>query len=225
MEKSQKNLDVVYLLKPCSEDKELRYSLRSLVNLKHRNVYIYGGNLPWLDNIKWIAHTQTGVDKWHKSNSSFLEACRNPEISEDFILMNDDFFVMEPTELNYFYYGTLKERGQRVDSLSKILLKQDSLLRELNKPTKNYALHMPMIFNKKKALELSEKFPDELIGRSLYANYYELGGESRPDCKIYSFTKPAYNTFLSTTDTSFTYGEAGKLIRQKFDKPCKYERI
>lgn len=229
-----KNLDIIYVLKPDIQNEEFRYSLRSLKNLPHRNVWVYGGAPSWISNeVKMVQQEQSGIDKWHKSNSSFVEACRNKEISDDFIFFNDDFFVWEPCEkLDYFYYGTLDERIAALDgkfrrrsSYGNTLFRTKELLNGENKPTLNYALHIPMIFNKKKVLELAKKFPGEIVSRSLYANYYQLGGEKRPDCKIYINRGhiPRNQDFCSTTNGSFRMGDVGRDIKLKFKEKSIYE--
>ena len=44
-----KDFDVVYCVKDDPDNEELRYSLRSLKNLPHQKVWIYGGGPKWLN--------------------------------------------------------------------------------------------------------------------------------------------------------------------------------
>ena len=228
------DLDVVYLLKQGSQGEELRYSLRSLINLPHRDVYVFGAKMPWFsDKVKVIPQVQFGTTKWERSNYSFISACKSKEVSDNFILMNDDFFVMQPCEkLEYFYDGQLKKRIIRLDkkfryisSYSKMLSEVEELLKANNKPTLNYTLHIPMIFNKQKCLELKKLFPNMVVGRSLYANYYQVGGVEKPDCKVYqTYGRPNANLdFLSTMDATFRSGEVGRMIKQRFKEKSIYE--
>ena len=227
------DLDVVYLVKQEGSNEELRYSLRTLKNLPHRKVWIFGDIPEWCQNIEARPMKQHGRSKWEKSNDSFIEACKEEELSENFILMNDDFFIMKPVgELDYFFCGTLAQRIRTLvgkygtSSYSQMLRHTVDLLEANGKPTLNYALHLPMIFNKEKVLKLKEQFPDEVINRALYGNWYETGGKNRADCKIYqTYARPNPKIdFLSTTAGSFYGGLVGKSIKERFDIKSEYEQ-
>lgn len=232
-------LDVVYVVKDTPENEELRYSLRSLKNLKGiRKVWIFGGcpNCVNKDIVNHIPMKQTGNTKWAKSNSSVKEACQLEAISENFILFNDDFFVMKKIEeLDYYYHGTLDSRvkeiigrnvGWRTSGYARRLIKESISLQFMGKPALNYAVHIPMIFNKKQTLDLFEKFPRKIISRAIYGNYYEVGGIDTEDVKIYQLDeKPSEDSvFLSSTNVSFAQGEVGKYIRRKLKGKSVYEQ-
>ena len=90
----------------------------------------------------------------------------------------------------------------------------------------NYAVHMPMLINKDKAREVLNTFSDVPMFRSLYGNYWSIGGIDRDDVKI---TKPDVypdpdTDWLSTSDGSFRYGKVGEFIRVQFPEASKYER-
>lgn len=235
------NLDIVYVVKNAIADEELRYSLRTLKNFPHRNVYFYGGCPSWATNIKHIPIRQSGT-KWQ--NTSHMLECivDNPEISDDFVLFNDDFFVLEPIkELGYYSEGKLKERVDRTwitrymwekphySRYGTLLKDTMEWLEENNYDTINYELHIPMIYNKKKLKKCLKLFPNGgwAARRSLYGNIYEIGGEDTSDVKIYSrtdFPKKGIKTFVSTTDDSFANGTVGIYIRKNFSEPSKYEK-
>lgn len=226
------NLDIVYCLKNGVQGDELRYSLRSLENLPHRNVWIYGGKPNWICNVRHVPFTQTST-KWQNSTKMIEEACRNNELSANFIWFNDDFFVLKPiTKLEYWHDRTLYDRAndfktayQPTSRYGQMLISLGSALRGNGKPIKNYALHIPIIFNRKKFLKMCEHYPDIIHGRSLYANEYEIPSTQHKDVKIYSAYEkiPANSTFVSTSDASFARGEVGKQLKKKFPNPCKYE--
>ena len=112
-----------------------------------------------------------------------------------------------------------------ISAYGRRLLDESRMLKFIDKPILNYAVHIPMIFNKEKMLYLFEKYPDKVISRALYGNYYEVGGVDVDDVKIYKLDeKPDENlTFLSSTNESFTNGEVGKFVRTKFKKKSPYE--
>ena len=229
------NLDVVYFVKDSYENEELRYSLRSVEqNLPHRNVWIYG-NPPCGIEVDRIARfQQTGKNKWAKVRSMFEKLYLNDDLSEDFILMNDDFFVMKPIDkLKTYYGGSLQERIDVIEkhfngptSYTMRLRRTNDYLKANKLTTKNYELHIPMIVNKAKFLEQLERYTG-LGGasRSFYGNTYKIGGTKCKDIKVYdldgNFNRNT--TFLSTTDASFRIGEVGKFIRSKFPNKSRFE--
>ena len=79
-----------------------------------------------------------------------------------------------------------------------------------------------MLINKRKMIELLNvtDFPGF---RSLYANYFKIGGKQMCDVKVTSKTKILLGTnYLSTDDNSFN-GKIGDYIRKQFPKRSKYE--
>lgn len=73
--------DIVYVYKP-NKTGELAWSIASLKNIEHRKVHIVRDT-----NYRW-----SGFSKYHNQIAKLLDACNNPEVSDNFILMNDDFF-------------------------------------------------------------------------------------------------------------------------------------
>ena len=166
-------------------------------------------------------------------------ACRNDNITEDFWLFNDDFFVLQPMreDMPVQYDGTLSEkientetsRGKSIDWTRRLRNLQRQL-KEAGKPELNYAVHKPMLINRKKMLEVLEKYPYEPMLRALYGNWWELGGVDAPDKKIMKShipdiaNKASEWAFVSTSDRSFSNGTIGEWLRKRFNKPSKYER-
>ena len=231
-----KNLDVVYIVGFDEDNEQLRYSLRSLAkNIPHRNVWIYGGRLNWYsEKIQLGDREQRGGYKWQKASFSLRPICQNGQLSDDFVLMNDDFFILKPIEkLDYFYHTTLADTiAERRDDINApnsykhIIADAKRWLDDRQLPDKDYELHLPMIFNKKKLLELLQE-QGAWVGatRSRYANKYAVGGEERQDVKIFkaeASLKPDAD-FVSTTPHSFA-GRLGREIRDHFPNACKYEK-
>ena len=107
-------MDVVYCLKNNVSGEELRYSLRSLENLKGiRNVWFYGGCPNWAKNIRHVPTTQ-GNTKWWNTANMLNDISQNFELSNNFIWFNDDFFVLRPCDkLDYWRDGLLFDRAER----------------------------------------------------------------------------------------------------------------
>ena len=227
--------DIVYVLKNDVEADELIYSLRSVeANMPHARVVFVGGKPDGIEPDLYLPHEQKGVNNWERSTSSIEYVAKCKEISDDFWLFNDDFFVMKPIkELKPIYNGTLYRRVQAIEKkrmgtpsfYSYNLRATKELLDSERLHSYNYAVHMPMLINKAKALEVIKKYPKCKMFRSLYGNYHRVGGVNRPDCKIVSLdTEPSKDAvFLSTTEKSFAEGKVGEFIKAMFPKPSRFE--
>lgn len=229
-------MDVVYVLKDCWQNEELKYSLRTLKNMPVGKVWIYGAKLDWFsDEINSVQCEQCSGTKWANVNSMLKLVCLNKNITKDFILMNDDFFVMKKIDyLPNYSNATLKDRFGEIIRTSpsgtysrymKGLLRAEMALEESGYETKNFELHIPMTLNRRNLYRILIKYPNSCARRSLYGNIYDIKTQEIKDCKIYHIgKKPADTTFLSTTDLSFQYGKVGEYIRKQFNEKSIYER-
>ncbi len=237
--KTSGHYDVVYFLKQSPTNEELRYSLRSLEkNWQYRDVWFYGGCPDGLKPDHHVALRQTEASKWQRVRGMVYQACKNDNITEDFWLFNDDFFVLKPKSENMppQYNKTLEERIKRIedrngcpDEYTMRLRHLVKTLKTASKGTLDYAVHKPILINRKQMLEVLEKFPDEPMIRALYGNYWKIGGVSKHDMKIKTLD---YNKmsivmrdwdFLSTSDVSFSNGKVGRYIRDKFKNKSRFE--
>lgn len=230
--------DIVYFVKDASENEELRYSLRSVEKFfPHRNVWFYGGKPEGLNPDRYVEVVQTEDTKWMKVRSMIRKACMNDEISEDFWLFNDDFFIMQPFDENSppTYNGELckhivrveERHGQRATDWTVRLRHLVNTLETAHKGTLNYAVHKPILINRKKALEVLDKFPDEPMFRALYGNYWNIGGVNQGDrkCQVLDFpveTLKKWKT-ISSDDKSFREGTVGQYIRDQFKQKSRFE--
>lgn len=229
------DLDVVYFVKECLHDEELRYSLRSVdINLPHRNVWFIGGCPENIEPDRRLYIEQNECTKWDNTSKLLKAACECREISDNFILFNDDFFVMKPVDcIPYYSNGSIESRVQQLkqrygnDTQYSRRLKQTiDLLEKSGYTTISYAVHFPMIINKHEMLQTFEQFPEGLMWRSIYGNHHHKSTTHIVDCKINSTaTLPNPNwTFVSTQDSTFEFGLAGKYIRKIFTVPSKFEK-
>lgn len=228
--------DLVYILKPSSENEEFRYSLRSVV--KHAKNYgkiiTIGGQVTGITTDINISLRQVGKTKYDRVNITLKEICLNPLISDNFILMNDDFFLMQDldmSKLKNYYRCSMKDyldilvRDNARSEYTNRLARTAMALETLNLDTKCYELHVPMLFNKHKLLEVYGVFTGFCGSRTLYGNYHHLKSTQINDCKIFTkgddFDKNL--PWLSTTDASFKLGKVGKYIRSSFPDKTKFE--
>ena len=158
-------------------------------------------------------------------------ACKNSNISSNFWLFNDDFFVMEQVEkpTNYYNGDLYKRIVQLEDSYHGITPYTEQLrnmckeLESMGLPTLNYTLHVPILINKKNMIELLN-MTDCPMFRSLYGNFVRLKAKKSTDVKIVSKEKKYKGgIYLSTDDNSFN-GIVGQQIKDTFPDRCKYER-
>ena len=160
--------------------------------------------------------------------------CLNDNITEDFVLFNDDFFVMKPIKSIpvqfrcplYEHIVKLEMKyGNKPTEYSKLLRTAVKKLEECNLGINSYELHIPMVINRKKLLEILQEFPDMHCTRTLYGNYHKIGGVRADDVKVYDVGQPldCNSVFFSTTDASFSVGRIGEYIREQFPDKSKFE--
>lgn len=230
--------DIVYFLKNTPTNEELRYSLRSVEeNWQYNRVWFYGGCPDGISPDHRVSPPQNKPSKWENVRSMILKACRNDNITENFWLFNDDFFILRPIseDMKQHYNGTLERQIERVErrhggNMTDYTLRLRHLVETLDnagKLTLNYSVHKPILINRKKAIEVLEKFPDEPMFRALYGNYWNIGGEDSSDNKImkveYNIEKVKNWSYLSTSDTSFQCGNIGKWVRSRFPNRSRFE--
>ena len=221
--------DIVYILK--NDSPELRYSLRSLVNMDHGKVWFVGGQPEGLCPDGRMSFIQEGKSKWERVRNSLIKVCDNKDITDDFWLFNDDFFVLRPFDETPMFNGMLRDhilhveqRHNGITAYTKKLRECEEILQESGLSTFNYAIHVPMLINKGKMKECLSLYDCPMF-RSIYGNYAEIGGNSRNDVKIVGLSTgiPDGADLVSTSDESFMYGVVGQQLRDMFKVRCRYE--
>lgn len=228
--------DVVYILKPDIDTEELKYSLRSVeANFPHRKIVFVCGQPEGFEPDVRIRHKQTGGSKWELIRSSIYEVIRSPEVSDDFFLFNDDFFIMRPFEgpfVNYVnrtlgeYVEHLRQHVHKwLNPYGRTILKAQQELHALGETELNFEVHLPMLFNKKIAAETIGRCSSPQM-RSIYGNLSRCEYIDRADVKIYDLDEVPRDScdFLSTNDDVFTKGRAGEFIRARLPSPSRFER-
>lgn len=231
-----KDLDIVYFVKNAQTNNELKYSIRSVVkNMPYRRIFIVGGCPYGITPDVHIRAEQNGRSKWENVHSMFRLACEFKDITDNFILFNDDFFIMQPMEtVEPLYRCTLDEHIQILEAkfhnrngYSNLLRTCKDTLTKLGKTQFSYELHIPFIFNKKKLLKLLDTYPDQRCTRTLYGNLYNIGGKQAADIKVFT-SKPDFDykhaSLLSTDDgVDNINNDVWRYIRQSFKDKSKYE--
>lgn len=228
-------MDAVYILKNdiAADHEELRHSVRSLVaNWEYRRLWFIGGDPVDIVPDASIYHQQEGATKWERVRDSLLRVCACSDISNDFWLFNDDFFIMERPKRqgDYILDGTLESHVKRLElkhgggsSYSAQLKDLAELLKKEGHPTSDYTVHAPMAFNRRKLAEVLERYPQNPMFRSLYGNVYRVEGTPTKDFKVKNISACPRWPMLSTTGISFKAGAVGMLIRKTFANQTGYE--
>lgn len=155
------DIDLVYILKASENNPDIRISLRSIEKFcTFRNVWIVGYKPSWITNVKYL-HTVQDGDKWKNSMINYMAACNCDAISNNFVLMNDDFFALKPIvnwreSLNLCLGKLEDEVRKNRNNIKKSRWKYGfdyavDILNQLNcKRHFNYETHLPIVINKRR---------------------------------------------------------------------------
>jgi len=230
-------MDFVYICKD-GDNEELRYSIRSVMaSFPDAKVWVVGGKPSWYTgNFIFI---QQRSAKYINAINNLKTICSSEDISEEFVLMNDDFYIIEKIKsIETFHGGLLLDKinlYKKITSQSGYIHK---LEKTLNKITDlgllnilDYELHVPMVMEKEK-LKSVLRHGSEFLWRSMYGNIFNVGGTEMKDVKVYSegpLVAKSYDIlnkehkYLSSTDSSFAM--LHKTILDKLFKiKCIYEK-
>jgi len=166
-------------------------------------------------------------EKYQNTRNNLRTALRDPRLGNEFILMNDDFFIMKPIEKipalrrlkNIEHYIDLFSRLKSDGYYVQAMVATRDILQEWGiHAISSYELHVPMLFDKNKLLALMRKLPENSPSRhirTLYGNYYGIDGERIRDVKVINDDQEIdyEGIFLSTSDESFEQGKVGEYIR------------
>lgn len=221
--------DVVYVVRPGEINEELRYSLRSLRNLPHGKVWIAGYCPSWVTGVGVIpVTTKPGGHSSAKAN--LRAACEHPEVSESFVYMNDDFFVMQPMdELPVMHRApiadAIRTAGMSRSYTRAMKATMEILIEQGVAEPLMYDLHAPMTVTKAGMLEALGLCSYPMVQeRTLYGNLQQVGGELRPNHKVHRGDRGwQKQPFLSTNDQTFKSMPVGELIRGAFPDRGPYE--
>lgn len=225
-------MDVVYPYKRSPDDFELRYSLRSLVNVPHDRVVI-AGDAPFKTSeaVTVVRNPRVGGDRYMASTANIFAAMDHAEITGDFIVMNDDIFVLQPWTFRHEdrgpageYLADPKVYGEyrmRLTSTITLLRAQG-----ITDPT-FYGLHTPTVYNAGQLLDLMREFPMpryKYLLRTLYNNLFPRPSIRRDDVKLKSWSENSEaGDVLSITDDVAKLPVFREWIDRRFPVPSIYE--
>lgn len=224
--------DIVYIVKKGDHNEELRYSLRSLKNLKHNNVFIAGFMPNWVTGAYEIPVKQTH-DPMKNTYRNLLTACKDDDLTDEIIVMHDDIFIMKPTEIKTYirgYYKDILENYQKRSRYTVHVTRMQKTMEFLQSQgienPKCFELHVPFIIDRKKFVELDKIGDAHRYNKySLYANLNKIKDNGvLQDVKVHERDFIPEGAFISTHERSFHHKPIGKYIRKRFERACEYEK-
>lgn len=227
-------MDVVYVNRD-GENPELRYSLRSLKNVDHGTVWVFGGAPVWLnqDRVAFRGRAQERTS-YSSTRAHLKAACLSPNVSDPFQLWNDDFFAMHPLGAVPLYHrGTLDAALEKFASVKTPWAKS---LRETAQLIENagveepmfYDVHLPLVVHKAEMLAAlgwaKEARADAVHVRTLYGNLVGESGTLHIDPKMMNRRDPfPTGAWLSSGDNTFRYA-IEPVLRYVFPDASPYEK-
>lgn len=244
-------MDILYVIKSEILNEDLRYSLRALDQFVtgFDRVFVAGFKPLY---VKGVSHVPTRQFKTKYQNvlNNILTAVKTTDISDDFVLMNDDFIALRPIDLSKdplnYASGTLADKVDEVAGMKPSRWREGfkvaaELLPKISRYKKfyNFAVHTPYIINKHKLLEMMDK-PEvkevldsgqTFLLRVVYGNLYRRTKITHiRDCKLRrdeDLSKERMDAdWLSVYDGVLGNGKYPKLLRYTkkiLGKPCRFE--
>lgn len=219
-------MDILYYLGNGSrhQNRELRYSLRALE--KHckdiDNVWVVGNKPPFLaDGVKYLWVEDSG--QWWQNAFYKTMAAIDAGISKDFLLMNDDFYMMQDfyvAKYPHYHKGEIGDVAH--NKYQEVIISTKRILQDMGKPTKHYGVHCPMRINAEKYKELAKFYINggkPVSARCLYGNLF-CRGKQVADNKD-STLKVGATGCYSSKDWA---GEALKELKALYPTQSKWEK-
>lgn len=237
MKKQSKKLDVVipYIESKAWEENEIRYCLRGIE--KHvknlGTVHVIGHPPAFLREV--VSHKANLNSNIHNKEPNIFRkviyACQNPEISDPFLFMNDDHFLLQDVSIDYPFYhsGTLLAKipaeKRTFTPYQRCCLRTACELSVKGFPILNYDVHLPIIIYKQNFLDAVSQFNWNtegigLVMKSIYGNFVFQYNKSIlvqliTDCKIQKGYE--WESILAKTKNrpAFSIGDTGLNIQLK----------
>lgn len=230
-------MDFVYICRK-GDNEELRYSIRSVVkNIPHNNIWVIGGKPKWYSG-PYIKHESKTANKFMNIQDALQVAAKSKDISDDFVYMNDDFFIVHQLDsMPSFRGGLLKDRIEKSFEMSpssyyaRLLQNTYDYLvnNQITDEPLDYDTHIPMVLNKEKLATIKQR---QYSTRTIYGNTFKVEAEPMQDVKVYNggrFKEKSFDNFdslelpfISSNDVSFE-DVYNKLLKDMLPDPTIYE--
>lgn len=230
---------------PVHDDRSnLRYSLRSLAeNVPWLSEPWVVGDCPgWLSDDVRKLPLEPRPKKMDNQRASLTATVNHPDMADTVLVCNDDHYFMRPARKGKLpvihagmvadYTGKLLAEGFNPNNTwLKAVIATGEWVQQQGYEPRCYETHTPLLFDRAKLAATLDAYPQD---RPLaYPQLYPLAGagpvgDEGQNCKIiteaeYDERVPLGLPYLSSTDASWLSGRIGKLIREQFTTPCKWE--
>ena len=217
------------------ENEELRYSIRSVLSsFPDANVWVVGGKPSWYVG-NYIPSLQNST-KYKNALNNINTIIGSSQIPQEFVLMNDDFFIINKiTDIPNLSGMLLRDRIQQSKDCCSKYIYHKMLVRTMKKLNRlgfdnpvDYEIHVPIKVKKsllKKAIRLND------LWRSFYGNMFIENAYRIEDVKVYSHNCNEEDLveilgrsgpFLSTNDSSFDFVK-DNCLSSMFPNKTRYE--
>lgn len=169
---------------------ELRYCLRSIE--KHLtgvgDIFIIGHMPEWVTNCIHIPFDEDPRNRFRDRNimNKMLAACKDDRVSDDFLMVHDDHFLLADYEAGKFPYYHMGPMNEGYGQYGETKQNTKSLL-SFVEGFNNYDCHCPIVFNKQLFKRVAQADWSIWYGyclKTLYCVMNGIEGEYMDDIKI-----------------------------------------
>jgi hypothetical protein len=216
-------------------DNELRVALRSISRYAEnlRKVWVVGHIPVWFretDVYRPAPRPELKCPKESRISLKVLWAFENLDISDKAAFWNDDYVLTKACDIEQIrplYSGGLwMKRGS---PWARSRRKTYRALADAGLPTKNYDIHVPMIFERDKYVLLRDWWDKGYVGKSVYGNHMCASESGRGlDCKLWKGWRRRVDSQFHRRSV-ISYGNAAvrrglmRWLLEKFPEPCDAE--
>lgn len=214
---------------------EIRFCLRSVERYLKGvgKVWIIGRLPDFLQNVEFRPYVEKDNERVPDRNiaGKLLAACQMPEISDPFLYMNDDHYLLSEFEASKFpnyHNSTLTEflKKRMLDPYGKRISNSLKWLNDHNLPDNFYDIHFPMLIHKGPftksvgQLEWAKSY-DGWIIKSIYGNYAGVEPTEQKDCK--SIDPPGPNA-IAFSSLPRVKASVQRFLLERFPDVSRYEK-
>jgi hypothetical protein len=233
-------VDIIIPLNNRSTQKnlELRYCLRSIEKYLSGvgDIFIVGYCPDWVQNVIHIPFDEDSRNRFRDRNimSKMMIVCNDERVSDDFLMVHDDHFLLadyEAGEFPYYHCGHMVpgqgQYGETKRNTEHLLCVLSGI------PILNYDAHCPILFNKGKFLKVSQADWSKWYGyclKTLYCVMNGIEGEFMYDIKIRMPLKADNimnmvqgRSWFSIGDRCWTEGGMKEVLQTLYPSKSKYE--
>lgn len=229
----------------CDDNLELRFTLRSIEACGSGvgRVIVIGSDPGFLSkHVTHVPYKETERNREARVAAKLTHACGVVR-SDEFLLFNDDFFMLKPFACGSFptyHKGTLEQhlenrRGKLTGTYTEALRVTRNKLLERGHKDANFGLHCPMIVNVSRFLGLRDWWEESAtlqngyLVRSVYGNVYSVESKLCTDYRVISECTKRYaklvtsgRPWFSVSDAAFKSG-VKDMLQEVFPDRSKYE--